>query len=96
MIDATGLKGKYDFTLSFAMSGGMVPPGMLVGPPPPPPPPGSGGGPEPAAMGGGPDSDAGPSLQGALQQQLGLKLESKKGMVDIVVVDRLEKVPTEN
>src|ERR1022692_2234194 len=80
VIDATGLKGKYDFTLSFAMNIGMVPAGMLVGPPPPPPPGGGGGGgPE---LAGGPDGDGGPSLQGALQQQLGLKLESKKGMVD--------------
>jgi uncharacterized protein (TIGR03435 family) len=94
VIDATGLKGKYDFTLSFAMNG-IAPAGVMIGPPPPPPP-GGGGGPEPAGMAGGPDSDTGPSLPGALQQQLGLKLESKKGMVDIVVIDHLEKVPTEN
>jgi uncharacterized protein (TIGR03435 family) len=94
VIDATGLKGKYDFILSFAMGGMMPPAGAMVGPPPPPPP-GGGGGPEPVGMGG-PDSDTGPSLQGALQQQLGLKLESKKGMVDMVVIDHLEKVPTEN
>jgi uncharacterized protein (TIGR03435 family) len=94
VIDATGLNGKYDFTLSFAMNIGMAPAGMLVGPPPPPSPGGGGGGgPE---LAGGPDGDSGPSLQGALQQQLGLKLESKKGMVDIVVIEHLEKVPTEN
>jgi uncharacterized protein (TIGR03435 family) len=91
VIDATGLRGKYDFTLSFAMTG-IAPAGAMIGPPPPPPP-GGGGGPEPAAS---PDSDSGPSLPGALQQQLGLKLESKKGMVDIVVIDRVERVPTEN
>jgi uncharacterized protein (TIGR03435 family) len=94
VIDATGLTGKYDFTLSFAMSG-IAPAGAMVGPPPPPPPPGGGGGAEPAGVGG-PDSDPGPSLPSALQQQLGLKLESKKGMVDIVVIDRVERVPTEN
>jgi uncharacterized protein (TIGR03435 family) len=95
VIDATGLKGKYDFTLSFAMTLGMAPAGAMIGPPPPPGGGGGGGGgPEPA--GGGPDVDSGPALPGALQQQLGLKLESKKGMVDIVVVDRAEKVPTEN
>jgi uncharacterized protein (TIGR03435 family) len=32
----------------------------------------------------------------ALQSQLGLKLESKKGMVEMLVVDHCEKVPTEN
>lgn len=42
------------------------------------------------------DPDAGPTLEAALQSQLGLKLEQKKGRVDIVVVDHAEKVPTEN
>jgi uncharacterized protein (TIGR03435 family) len=42
-----------------------------------------------------PDSP-GPSLFQALQEQLGLKLESKKEVVDIVVIDRIEKTPTEN
>jgi uncharacterized protein (TIGR03435 family) len=42
------------------------------------------------------DPDAGPSLMVAIQEQLGLKLESKKGPVEILVVDHAEKVPTEN
>jgi uncharacterized protein (TIGR03435 family) len=45
---------------------------------------------EPAA------DDPGPSIFQALQEQLGLKLESKKGMIDIMVVDHIEKMPTEN
>lgn len=40
--------------------------------------------------------DTGPTLFQAVQQQLGLKLEQKKGMVDIIVVDHIEKMPTEN
>jgi len=39
--------------------------------------------------------DAGPSLLEALQQQLGLKLETGKGPVEVVVVDHVEK-PSEN
>ena len=37
-----------------------------------------------------------PTLLAALQSQLGLRLESKKGSVDILVVDSGDKVPTEN
>ena len=40
--------------------------------------------------------DTGPTIFAALQQQLGLKLESKKGTVDILVIDHIEKAPTEN
>ena len=93
VLDMTGLTAKYDFTLEFAPEEGqrmMGPMAML--PPPPPPPPGAGAAPIPSA----PDSQSGPSLFTALQEQLGLKLESKKGPVDLLVIDHLEKTPTEN
>jgi uncharacterized protein (TIGR03435 family) len=67
--DATGLKGKYDFTLHWISEG--------VGPP-------SSG------------DDTGPTLFRALPEQLGLRLEGKKGMVEVLVVDHVEKTPTEN
>jgi uncharacterized protein (TIGR03435 family) len=92
--DATGLTVKYDFTLTYApegMSGPM--PVMIGGAPPPPPPPGGGAaGPAPSL----PDSEPLPTLFAALQSQLGLKLEPKKGPVDMIVVDHVEKTPIEN
>jgi len=85
--DATGLKGKYDVSLHFAAAGmGFM--GAPL-PPLPPPPPG-------VPVASTPGDDAGPTLFGAIQEQLGLKLEQKKGMIDIIVVDHIDKVPTEN
>jgi uncharacterized protein (TIGR03435 family) len=47
-----------------------------------------------------PDADAGAdlgvSMEAAVQQQLGLRLVSKKGLVDIIVVDKVERNPAEN
>jgi uncharacterized protein (TIGR03435 family) len=44
----------------------------------------------------GADSESGPSLFTSLQQTLGLRLKPQKIPVDIIVVDRVSRVPTEN
>ena len=44
----------------------------------------------------GPDGAAGPSIYTALQEQLGLKLQTQKLPVEIIVVDRVERAATEN
>jgi uncharacterized protein (TIGR03435 family) len=76
VVDKTGLTGGYDYTLQW------TPDNM--------PPPGAGG-----AGGGAPHDDnasdvVGPSLFTALEEQLGLKLESGKGPVDVIVIDHIE------
>jgi uncharacterized protein (TIGR03435 family) len=67
---------------------------MMIGPPPPPPPPAGGGG------GGGtekgPEVETPPDLFSAIQAQLGLKLDAKKGPVEMLVIDKVEKAPTAN
>jgi uncharacterized protein (TIGR03435 family) len=81
VVDKTGLAGTFDWTLEFAPDPNMAGRDDLPQPPP-------GVGPERPA------SD-GPSIFSALQEQLGLKLDSTKGPVDVVVIDRAEK-PTAN
>jgi len=83
VVDLTGLKGNYDFELKWTPDVGQGG-GPFGGPPPPP-----------GVEGPPPPDPNGPTLFTALQEQLGLKLESTKGPVDIIVIDRVEK-PSEN
>ena len=74
MNDATGLTGKYDYTIYWSASSNL----------------------SASATAGTTPPDEGPALFEALQQQLGLKLESKKAPVQVLVVDHVETKPTEN
>lgn len=91
IVDKTGLTGEFDYSLEFLPEGGGGLPGL---PPPPPPPPGAGGAQVPGASPA--DNIEAPILLVAVQDQLGLKLEKKRGPLDILVIDHAEKVPTAN
>jgi len=77
--DKTGLTGLFDLKLEWTPGGEQVP--GPFGPNPNAPPP--------------PADPSGPSLFTALQEQLGLRLESTKGPVEVVVIDSAQK-PSEN
>jgi uncharacterized protein (TIGR03435 family) len=51
----------------------------------------------PSGQGTAPDpGPSGPTIQQALRDQLGLKLELKKGPIETLVIDHVDKVPTAN
>ncbi len=96
--NSTGLGKKYDFTLSWSTEGldqgmgmgaKMAAMSLAAGA-------GGGGG---GGGGGVPQAntpqESAPNLFAAVQS-LGLKLEAKKAPVDLLVIDHLEKTPTEN
>lgn len=85
--DTTGLAGKYDFTLIFTPEvRGMNPMALVMQ---------ARAGVDTSAAPS-PTDDPAPTILAAVQDQLGLKLEAKKAPVDIVVIDHMEKIPTEN
>jgi uncharacterized protein (TIGR03435 family) len=69
IVDATGLKGKYDYSVYWVAD---------------------------SLRAGSNEEPDGPDLLSALQSQLGLKLEPKKLVLPVLVVDHAEKSPTEN
>jgi uncharacterized protein (TIGR03435 family) len=87
VIDATGLQGGWDFTLSFSPAGAGQVGGGRGGDGPPP---GPGGANEAS------DPSGALSLLDALPKQLGLKLEMQKRPTPVVVIDHVDQKPTDN
>jgi len=82
VLDHTALAGRYDFDLTFTPDAGPAQignVGVIGG--------GAGGPPAPSAEA--------PALSTALREQLGLRLESSRAPIDVVVVERVS-APTEN
>jgi uncharacterized protein (TIGR03435 family) len=89
VIDRTGLHGKYDLRLRYessSMPGGRGGPGMSKDIRDDP------GDPATRITPGGDP----PSIFNALQEQLGLKLEPRKGPVDLLVIDHVDRTPARN
>jgi uncharacterized protein (TIGR03435 family) len=84
VLDATGLKDAYDFTLSFSSAG------QLHTAPPPPP------NADPNAASSAADPNGGLSLPDAMARQLGVKLEKQRRPSPVLVIDHIEEKPTDN
>jgi len=78
VIDKTDLKGEYDFTLEWTPQPGQGGPESLGLPPQP-------------LESVPPVNPDGPSIFSALQEQLGLRLDSQKGPVAIIAIDSVER-----
>jgi uncharacterized protein (TIGR03435 family) len=83
LVDRTGLTARYDFTLRWTPGPSEFPQFRITG------------GFNPAPTDGLDSAKAPPNLYKAFQEQLGLKLESIKAPVDIMVIDHAER-PTPN
>jgi uncharacterized protein (TIGR03435 family) len=86
VLDATGIDGAWDFTLTFSavnlnlnLGGG-----------------GRGGGLPSTGAGGPSDPNGAISLFNAIDKQLGLKLEMHKRPEPVFVIDHIEEKPTDN
>jgi uncharacterized protein (TIGR03435 family) len=83
VLDESGLKGSYDFTLSFSSADHFAP--------------GAGGGAPSANSAQQPsDPNGAISLFDAVKNQLGMKLEKVKRPVPVMVIDHIEQQPTPN
>ena len=79
-VDQTGLSDRFTFRVQYTPDAAQLA-NLPPGAPQPRPP--------------ADNADAPPDLYTAFQQQLGLKLESTKAPVDVLVIDKIEK-PSEN
>jgi len=75
VVDATDLKGAWDFRLDWTpLSGGLA--GLQAAP--------------------GQEFDTGTTIFRTMEKNLGLRLEQQERPMPIIVIDRMDRVPTEN
>jgi uncharacterized protein (TIGR03435 family) len=83
VLDATGLKGSWDFTLSFSSAN------LTKGR-------GDGSEPNSSETSVAPDPNGAVTLFDAVSKQLGLKLEKQRRPVQVLIIDHIEEKPTDN
>ncbi len=89
VVDMTGIQGEYEFDLAFSpqgMRGGPMMVRRSMGPPPV-----GGDGPAPAE----PPVERAGSIYDSVRPY-GLRLEPRKAQLEMLIVDHIEKEPTEN
>jgi uncharacterized protein (TIGR03435 family) len=86
VFDKTGLKGRYNYTLSYTSVFGA--PGNGIGPPPG----AASGSPSESA----PDPNGAVPLSEAIKSELGLKLVKVSAQVPVLVIDHIDETPTPN
>jgi uncharacterized protein (TIGR03435 family) len=87
VLDATGIQGSWDFTLSFS-SADLTKAGAGTGPPP--------GAAATSTTSATSDPNGALTLFDAVSKQLGLKLEKQRRPAPVLVIDHIEEKPTEN
>jgi uncharacterized protein (TIGR03435 family) len=85
VLDATGLEGGYDFTLTFSPIAPAQLATLLANRPP-----------DAAGAANAADPIGGVTIFEAIEKQLGLKLVEQKRPVPVLVIDHIEQQPTEN
>ncbi len=102
VVDMTGLKGNYQVSVEVSLADLRPPGGGMGGGPP-----GGPGGPPGGPGGGGAAANASPATAAsdpaggadsifASVKKLGLKLEPRKAPVELLIIDHVEKTPTED
>jgi len=86
VIDATGIEGAYDFTLSFSTAGQLRAPASQA----------SGDDAATPGVAAASAPTGGISLADAINKTLGLKLEKRKGTIPMLVIDHIDPKPTDN
>lgn len=91
VVDMTGIQGEYEFDLAFSAQGMRGGPMMVMRRPMGPPPGGGDDGPAAAE----PPAERAGSIYDSVRPY-GLRLEPRKAQLEMLIVDHIEKEPTEN